>query len=515
MEESARSHSPGRVPHLSVSNFGPIAEAKLSLRPLSIFVGPSNSGKSYLAILLYAMFRYFGSRGHRFPRPFTDVIQSRFHPDSPEAGRLQEALVEWDGVRFGDFPDAPEMPTDFQVPAKLASILREIYESADHSALASEITRCFGLEAEALRRRGVDVDAKICFRSVPNGSADSVEHHLSLGMNEPAFQTRLPSQMPIRPRHMKDYQWREWQIRVRTSWSDQSDIFPEAWLFLDNLAHVMAPEVYAPWGTQAYYLPADRTGIMHAHRAVVAAVLDNAAMAGIRPSRLQPMLSGITADFLEQLIQLDARPYFRRSRYPNAKIEEICADIQEQVLDGEVSIENSDVLNYPEFRYQPAGWNKPLPLKNASSMVSELAPVVLYLRHLVRPGDTLIIEEPESHLHPSKQVQLTRQLASIIKAGVKVVITTHSEWVLEAVANLVRLSALPESIRRTFKDGEYALKREKVGAWLFKPGSSPGGSRVAPLELDESGVYPAEFDNVATEMYNEWARISRELENEK
>ena len=224
------------------------------------------------------------------------------------------------------------------------------------------------------------------------------------------------------------------------------------------------------------------------------------------------MLSGITADFLEQLIQLDARPYIRRQMYPNTRIEEICADIQEQVLEGGVSIVNSDVLNYPEFRYQPAGWNKPLPLKNASSMVSELAPVVLYLRHLVRPGDTLIIEEPESHLHPAKQVQLTRQLASIIKAGVKVVITTHSEWVLEAVANLVRLSALPESIRRTFKDGEYALKREKVGAWLFKPGSSPGGSRVAPLELDESGVYPAGFDNVATEMYNEWARITRELE---
>ena len=47
----------------------------------------------------------------------------------------------------------------------------------------------------------------------------------------------------------------------------------------------------------------------------------------------------------------------------------------------------------------------------ASSMVAELAPVVLYLRHLVRPDDVLIIEEPESNLHPAMQVEFTRQLA--------------------------------------------------------------------------------------------------------
>ena len=40
---------------LRVSNFGPIAEAEIDLRPLTVFVGPSNTGKSYLAILIYAL----------------------------------------------------------------------------------------------------------------------------------------------------------------------------------------------------------------------------------------------------------------------------------------------------------------------------------------------------------------------------------------------------------------------------------------------------------------------------
>ena len=57
---------------LSVTNFGPIAEGKIELRPMTVFVGPSNTGKSYLAILIYALQRYFSDvalsgRGPRFP----------------------------------------------------------------------------------------------------------------------------------------------------------------------------------------------------------------------------------------------------------------------------------------------------------------------------------------------------------------------------------------------------------------------------------------------------------------
>ena len=46
---------------LTVSNLGPIAEGKIELRPMSVFVGPSNTGKSYLATLIYALHRFFGA----------------------------------------------------------------------------------------------------------------------------------------------------------------------------------------------------------------------------------------------------------------------------------------------------------------------------------------------------------------------------------------------------------------------------------------------------------------------
>ena len=45
---------------ISVENFGPIECGSIGLRPLNVFVGPSNTGKTYLAVLIYALHRVLG-----------------------------------------------------------------------------------------------------------------------------------------------------------------------------------------------------------------------------------------------------------------------------------------------------------------------------------------------------------------------------------------------------------------------------------------------------------------------
>ena len=59
-----------RTLELEVKDFGPIVQAKVDLRPMTVFVGPSNTGKSYLAILIYALHRFFGTyfMGRHFRR---------------------------------------------------------------------------------------------------------------------------------------------------------------------------------------------------------------------------------------------------------------------------------------------------------------------------------------------------------------------------------------------------------------------------------------------------------------
>jgi hypothetical protein len=188
--------------------------------------------------------------------------------------------------------------------------------------------------------------------------------------------------------------------------------------------------------------------------------------------------------------------------------------MEQEILKGVVKEEESGV-GYPTFYYRPDGWKQDLPLMNTSSMVSELAPVVLYLRHVVSPGETLIIEEPESHLHPAMQVEFMRQLARAVRSGVRIILTTHSEWVLEELANLVRLSELPESSREGIPGADWALSPDEVGAWLFEPIPFPEGAVVREINLDvESGVFPVGYGVITEDVYNRWVEIdSRIVEN--
>jgi predicted ATPase len=70
------------------------------------------------------------------------------------------------------------------------------------------------------------------------------------------------------------------------------------------------------------------------------------------------------------------------------------------VLTGQVVV-SPDFTDYPEFVYRKN--RVEYPMAGASSMVPELAPVVMLLRSMIERGETLIIEEPESHLHPDSQ----------------------------------------------------------------------------------------------------------------
>ena len=84
---------------LSVQNFGPIEKAEIDMRPLTVFVGESNTGKTYLAALLYALHQHFGG----FPQfPEVDTVASYFryayrsmsnYPQNRRA-KVEEELLE-------------------------------------------------------------------------------------------------------------------------------------------------------------------------------------------------------------------------------------------------------------------------------------------------------------------------------------------------------------------------------------------------------------------------------------
>ena len=204
--------------------------------------------------------------------------------------------------------------------------------------------------------------------------------------------------------------------------------------------------LFRPVMRPAYYLPANRTGVMRSHQVVVSSIVQSAASAGLRPAARPgiPMLSGVLADFLSELIEMS-----RQRRPHKGKQTDLGAQLEEGILDGAVRLDDSEA-GYPLLAYRPKGWDDDLPLARASSLVSELAPMVLYLRHLVRENDLLIIEEPESHLHPAKQAALAREIAGLIRRGVRIIMTTHSEWFLDSSPTSCGSRGCRSATRRTW-----------------------------------------------------------------
>ena len=125
---------------LSVRNFGPIREANVEVRPLTVLIGANNTGKSYLAILTYALHNPLG----RFPfrmEPSYLLFQPAF---MRARGRLSDETKAWirslprrGKVSFQSLP--PFVAADFE------NVLSRFVKSLG-SPLTQEIQRCFASE---------------------------------------------------------------------------------------------------------------------------------------------------------------------------------------------------------------------------------------------------------------------------------------------------------------------------------------------------------------------------------
>ena len=492
---------------LEVKDFGPIVEASLDLRPLTVFIGPSNTGKSWLATLIYALHRCFGDDAgpeHWRASPGTPMLRDG---EAREPLRKEiESFVQSAGLKV--LPgEGSEGEGAVNLSGPLLNEIRALFE-ARGSLFGQEIGRCLGLDdGEALSRRGSGAGAPVVrVRRVLEGRA-SCRHELTFGARGADFKGVVPDPFRISNDELQDVaedfinRMGRGILEAVVGREVESDYFDRSVVTI--LEKLLRNRVAGFLTFPAHYLPADRAGVLRAHHALVGGVIRNAPMAGRRPSAASPVLTGVLADFLQRIIEID-----RTRRRDEDPMPELASRIEEAVLDGSVYVRRSDGLGYPSFLYRPRGWDDALRLTNASSMVSELAPLVLYLRHLAEPGSLLIVEEPESSLHPAMQVELVRRLAAVVRAGVRVIVTTHSEWVLEALANIVRSSKLPETRRKNVAREELALRPEQVGAWLFQSKGRLEGSVVTEIQLDDSGLYPSGFEGVATALHNEWADIS-------
>ena len=187
------------------------------------------------------------------------------------------------------------------------------------------------------------------------------------------------------------------------------------------------------------------------------------------------------------------------------EVSHLSTTLESDVIKGQI-ISPSSQNGYPVFRYHPFDTKEEIRLTQASSMVTEIAPLVLYLRSLVQPGDTLIIEEPEAHLHPGAQADIAVILARLVRAGVKVIITTHSDWLLQEIGNLILEGLIDE---KTDEQPSW-LRPEEVGAWHFQKDEPVKEIAFHPRK----GFSPKDYQDVAERLYNRSVNLQYKYEKQ-
>ena len=157
---------------LSVSNFGPIANADIDLRPLTVFVGPSNTGKSYLAILIYALHKFFSHYSgrpdqRRYAPIFLENIEAYPISDYDNVRKLVDWLRSVSSQKKGkslSVDSLVELP-DFIVP-----MIQPLFNYLNNyiHVMVNEIKQSFGIADPArLIRHGNRNGAKITLMFKP------------------------------------------------------------------------------------------------------------------------------------------------------------------------------------------------------------------------------------------------------------------------------------------------------------------------------------------------------------
>lgn len=453
-----------------MKHFGPIQAGEVEFKPLTILIGANNSGKTYVAQLLYILLKSLSAppreAGRHFPSihassfsmTFREYLRFRFGSDIPRSrlSKMKKAYrvaIEGEMERFID-----------SLEQDLHSGLMEYFNvnELDELALASAMPSSFEVSIQG------DEGGGAFARVGKNDTGTYVKlRRADLTTAE------IPDLSVLRDMPIKLFA----QSVVQDVWFRHAGRHG----FTENAE---------------FYLPSARSAIITAWP-----LLTSMAVSVVR-RRLGPepieiaALSGVDGDFLGTLIGNFLSDVGVRRR-PNPQMSRVLDVLEGEMLKGEIFVDSSQ-RGTSSLLYRLRDIT--LPLQRASSMVAELAPLDLWIRQLLAPGDLLIIDEPEAHLHPQQQLLMARVLVRLVRAGIRVVCPTHSSLILHQLSNhiLARDVSPEERAKLGFAEDDI-LNSDDIAVYRFDVTAE--GTKIRPVPiLDGFGISEDEFTAVAEQI---------------
>lgn len=198
-------------------------------------------------------------------------------------------------------------------------------------------------------------------------------------------------------------------------------------------------------------------------------------------------------DFERDIEQIQKENSYISEKHPEllAEVEKILG-INYLVLEGKLLLQSG---------------NDFIPFYLCSTSARSLAQLHLWIKHKARLGDLLMIDEPELNLHPENQVKIARLLVKLVNIGIKVWITTHSDYIIKELNNCLMFSNDFQDKSELMQEFNYSkmdiLNPNDLRAYIA------ADNTVHPVKIDKFGMNMTTFDEEIAKINH----ISNELSN--
>lgn len=428
---------------LHIENIGKVTKADIRIAPLLFFIGDNNSGKSYLMTILWGIL----------------FLGKDLFPVRPTEGRSYKQCEKWLSEHLNQ---------DCIIEPEVADLYIRWFNDLLNQNKRPFLYRLFNY---TLTSGKIEIQNYVQKKNIKLTFPEGKRYK---------FYSGKYIKFPHQDSYTKDDLLR---MNTYICWN---------LLMGDIAAPLYTPILRGRRNGEPVYFPASRTGFMLTYNQLLEQSIQ-ANFAGM-DNRAEGKLTLPYVDFLQLITKFETRKI-------NKTNGDLIKFLMENMTEGSFRIEKTIL---PNFKYQPASETFDMPLHVTSSVITELAPLSLLLQSGI-DFKTIIIEEPEAHLHPALQKKMAQFIIRLMNAGKTVWVTTHSDTILQHVNNMLKLTFNRKrvTLMQQFQyEREDLLQPEKIHMYQFLK-QAQGKTKVEELYANKYGFVVPTFNDALEKILDE------------